>query len=88
MLYKITRGLAVIPSLSLIPLSTTTRGHVQRFKIPSARVNLCILALLFTLNSKIVEQTSEHLVSEQSVEHFRELILNLSQFITTPTIIS
>ena len=38
-LYKIIRGFAVIPSYSLIPLSTSTRGHVQRFKIPPARVN-------------------------------------------------
>ena len=87
MLYKITRGLVEIPSLSLIPLFTATRGHVHRFRIPSARVNSYLHSFLPS-TVKLWNRLPEHLVSTQSVEHFRELILNTSHFLTTPTIIS
>ena len=86
MFYKIIRGFALIPSLSLLLLCTSTRGHVQRFKIPSARVNSYLHSFLSS-TVKLWNRLPEHLVSAQSVKHFRELI-NLPQFLITPTIIS
>ena len=67
MFYKIIRGFAVIPSLSLIPLCTSTRGHVQRFKIPSARVNSYLHSFLPSTVKLIVEQITRALVSTVSV---------------------
>ena len=88
MIHKITRALAVIPSLFLTPLSTITRGHMQRLTVPSARVNSYLHSFLPT-TTKLWNRLPEHLVGAQLLEHFRELILNIPlQFITTPTIIN
>ena len=89
MMHKITRALAVIPSLSLTPLySTITRGHMQRLTVPSIRVNSYLHSFSPT-STKLWNRLPEHLVGAQLLEHFRELILNIPlQFITTPTIIN
>ena len=61
MMYKITRALAVIPSLFLTPLSTITRGHMQRLTVPSARVN-SYLHLFLPTTTKLWNRLPEHLV--------------------------
>ena len=56
MIHKITRALAVIPSLFLTPLSTITRGHMQRLTVPSARVNSYLHSFLPTTTQQAMEQ--------------------------------
>ena len=53
----------------------------------SAIVNSYLHSLLPS-TVKLWNRLPENLVSAQSVEHFRQLILNLPQFLTTPTTIS
>ena len=57
------------------------------FKIPPARVNSYLRSFLSS-RVKLWNRLPEHLVNAPSVEHFRELLINLPQFLTTPTIIS
>ena len=39
MFYKIINDLIVVPSISLTPMSTSTRHHSQRFRTPYSRIN-------------------------------------------------
>ena len=86
MMQKITRALAVIPSLFLTPLSTITRGHMQRLTVPSVRVNSHLHSIYLPQPGKLWIRLPKQ-AGAQLLEHFRELKY-LYNFVTTPTTIN
>ena len=69
--FKIIQGLAIIPSISLTPLTTSTRGHSCRYRSPSARVDSYLYSFLPT-TIKLWNQLPQHLVTSSSLDHFRK----------------
>ena len=44
--FKLVEGIIEIPTLQLTPLTSITRGHHKRYRIPQARTNLFLLSFL------------------------------------------
>ena len=76
MMYKVTRGLAEIPSIDLTPLSSITRAHSRRYQIPSARVNSYLYSFLPT-TIKLWNKLPQEIVDASSLDQFKELLINL-----------
>ena len=58
MFYKIINGHIEVPSLSLIPIHTSTRGHSQHFRPPYARLNTYLFSFVPLTIKLFVNQPS------------------------------
>ena len=75
MFYKIINCQMEVPSISLTSMSSVTRGHSQRFRIPQARINLYLFSFLPS-TIKLWNTLPEDVVNQPSINCFKDVLLN------------
>ena len=76
MFYKIINCQMEVPSISLTSMSSVTRSHSQRFKIPQARINSYLFSFLTSTIKIIMEHFPEDMVNQPSINCFKDILLN------------
>ena len=64
-----------VPSISLTSMSSVTRGHSQRFRIPQARINSYLFSFLPS-TIKLWNTLPEDVVNQPSINCFKDVLLN------------
>ena len=70
LLYKIIHNLIEIPSSDLIPITSCTRGHHQRFQHIYARTSLYSNSF-FPRTIRLWNSLPEDIIQQQSLSHFK-----------------
>jgi len=71
MFYKIIYGYIEVPSISLFPIQTSTRGHSQRFRPPYASRNTDLYSFVPS-TIKLWNNLPEKIVNQPSLSNFKE----------------
>ena len=72
MVYKIINVYIEVPSLSLIPIHTSTRGHSQRFRPPYASCSTYLYSFVPSSTIKLWNNLPENIVNQPSLSNFKE----------------
>ena len=75
MFYKIINFQMEVPSISLTSMSSVTRGHAQRFRIPQARINSYLFSFLPS-TIKLWNTLPEDVVNQPPINCFKDVLLN------------
>ena len=70
MLYRITNKLIDIPDTQLLPTARSTRGHNQKFHVPSTRTT-CMRSTFFPDTIRLWNQLPQRVVDSPNLEVFR-----------------
>ena len=73
MFYKIINYLIIVPSISLTPMFTSSRGHSQHFITPYVRINAYLFSFLPS-TFKLWNNLPENKVNQPPLNDFKELL--------------
>jgi len=71
MFYKVIKSHIEVPSLSLNPIFTSTRGHSQRFRPPYASLNTYLFSFLPS-TIKLWSNLPENIVNQPTLSDFKK----------------